>query len=215
MRTDWKKVLFVGPHSDDVEFGCGALLSRWIREGGVEMRLLTLTAREKTTGEKYENALRYQANSCKVLGLPPEAAKIERLPTRALPLLGEEIRQLLTACKNEFKPDVVFTSTFNDRMQDHHAVAEETYRIFRDTCILEYEVVSSTLGFYPNAYIEVGEQDLEQKIRALHCFEEQCHKDYFKPDIIKSLARLRGAHSRKYTWAEAFVVRNLLIEVTE
>jgi len=211
MRTDWKKVLFVGPHSDDVEFGCGALIHRWIRQGGIEARLLTLTAREKTTGEKYENALMYQANACKALGLPPEAARIERLPTRALPHLGEEIRQILTACKKDFNPDLVFTTTFNDRMQDHHAVADETYRIFRDTSILEYEVVSSTLAFTPNVYFEVGEEDLERKISALHCFEEQAHKDYFKPDVIKSLARLRGAHSRKYVWAEAFVARNLLL----
>jgi LmbE family N-acetylglucosaminyl deacetylase len=204
MNSNWKRWLFVSPHADDSEFGCGGLLAQLARKPEVAVELVVLTSREQTTGEDTELTRQYQRDALDALGLQRANISLARLHSRRLPDLHEEVRQTLSRVKRNFRPDVVMTTPFGDRMQDHHAVAEEVARVFRGDSILEYEVVSSSIGFAPTIYWEVSEADLELKVASLQCHQGQSHKPYFAPDVIRSLARLRGAHSSRFTYAEAF-----------
>lgn len=204
VNRNWRRWLFVSPHADDSEFGCGGLLAQLGRSNGIEVEVTVLTSREQTTGESVDEMRQYQQEALRALGLERASISLARLLSRRLPDLHEEVRQALARVKCDFKPDVVFTTPVGDRMQDHHAVALEVARIFRGQSVLEYEVVSSSVAFAPTIYQEVSEVDLERKIAALHCHRGQSHKSYFDPEVIRSLARLRGAHSSRYVYAEAF-----------
>ncbi|MBT3223218.1 MAG: hypothetical protein HN348_29440 [Proteobacteria bacterium] len=210
--TGFKSYLFISPHADDSEFGCGALMASLARQPEVAVHLLVLTTREKTTGESREQMTAYQLAALDELGLSGAKLHIANLLPRRLPDLHEEIRQILDAHRRAIGPDIVFTTPENDRMQDHHAVALEVDRIFRGVSVLEYEVLSSSLKFIPNVFIETSETDLECKIRALQCHQGQAHKHYFTDESIRSLARLRGLQSTRYRYAEGFRVRNLVFE---
>ena len=148
-------------HADDIEFGCGATISRLIGAGNPEIQYLVIASREKTAGEKMESASKYMKESAKILGVPFENIRMEEFQSRLLPYHCDKIRLLLQEVKKELKPELVFTHTFGDRMQDHHTVADETFRVFRDTNIMEYEVLSSSLDFTPSVYVEVSEKDIK------------------------------------------------------
>jgi LmbE family N-acetylglucosaminyl deacetylase len=204
MNSNWRRWLFVSPHADDSEFGCGGLLAQLARRPDLDVELVVLTSREETTGESADVTRQYQRDALDALGLQRANISLSRLHSRRLPDLHEEVRQTLARVKRNFKPDVIFTTPYGDRMQDHHAVAEEVARIFRGDSVMEYEVVSSSIAFAPSVYLEIDEEDLRLKVEALHCHQGQSHKSYFSPDVIRSLARLRGAHSSRYPYAEAF-----------
>lgn len=210
--TGFRSYLFISPHADDSEFGCGALMATLARQPDVAVHLLVLTTREQTTGETLEQLTEYQLAALDGLGLAKATLHIADLLPRRLPDLHEEIRQILDAQKRAVQPDIVFTTPERDRMQDHHAVALEVERIFRGVSILEYEVLSSSVSFVPNVFVEATEADLERKIGALQCHKGQSHKHYFTDEAIRSLARLRGVQSAQYRYAEGFRVRNLVFE---
>jgi ubiquinone/menaquinone biosynthesis C-methylase UbiE/LmbE family N-acetylglucosaminyl deacetylase len=207
----WKKWLFISPHADDAEFGCGALLSQLARRSDVQVELIVLTSREETTGESQDAMRAYQREALDILGLKRAKLSFARLLSRRLPTLHEEVREALGRVRRDFDPDVIFTTPRDDRMQDHEATALEAARIFRGRTIIEYEVVSSSIAFAPDSYLEISQEDLELKIQALHCHRGQSHKSYFAPDVIRSLARLRGAHSGAYSYCEAFHIQTLLV----
>lgn len=215
MNSNWRRWLFVSPHADDSEFGCGGLLAQLARRPDLEVELVVLTSREQTTGESAEVTRQYQRDALDALGLFRANISLSRLHARRLPDLHEEVRETLTRVKRNFRPDVIFTTPNGDRMQDHHAVAQEVARVFRGDSVLEYEVVSSSIAFAPSVYLEVTEDDLRLKVAALHCHRGQSHKSYFEPDVIRSLARLRGAHSSRFSYAEAFRNQVLLMPSLE
>lgn len=211
MNPNWRRWLFVSPHADDSEFGCGGLLAQLGRRSDVDVELVVLTSREQTTGESVETTRSYQRQALDALGLERAGIALARLLSRRLPDLHEEVRATLTRVRRDFDPDVVFTTPCGDRMQDHHAVAMEVARVFRGRSVLEYEVVSSSIAFAPSIYLEITETDLQRKILALHCHKGQSHKSYFAPEVIRSLARLRGAHSGQFRLSEAFHNQVLLM----
>ena len=86
-------------------------------------------------------------------------------------------------------------------------VAQEAIRAFRRTnaTILGYEIVG-TSEFDPNYFIPINEYQLNRKIQALEFYKSQkILRPYFNPDIVKSMAKMRGAAVRE-EYAEAFVL---------
>ena len=116
--------------------------------------------------------------------------------------------------RDEIAPDVVLTHCGDDAHQDHRALRQLTWNLFRDHLILEYEIPKwdGDLG-RPNLYMPLAREHLDRKIELLLAhFGSQRSKDWFEPETFRALARLRGLECRASDrCAEAFFTRKALL----
>jgi LmbE family N-acetylglucosaminyl deacetylase len=202
----FKKLLFVGPHPDDVELGCGGIISRYSKSAQIKYLILSPCLEDP----KNKNILNEAREAISLLGLPAESLLIENLPRRTFHDQRREIREILISVREKYKPDMVFCPSIKDIHQDHSVTAEETLRLFRDIGVISYEAPRSSMVFEPNLYVELTEENLKNKIDALMRYKSQYDKYYFKPSVIQSFAQMRGSQCR-VKYAEAFEVLRMKI----
>ena len=63
--------------------------------------------------------------------------------------------------KEEFKPELVITHWMKDIHQDHRLVAEESFRVFRNTSVISYECTRSCPEFAANYFVDLTEEDVK------------------------------------------------------
>jgi len=206
MNIVFKKLLFIGPHPDDVELGCGGVISRYSKN--TQMTYLILSPCLEDPKNKY--ILDEARKAINLLGLPMESLIIENLPRRTFHDQRRNIREILISVREKFNPDMVFCPSIKDVHQDHSVTAEETLRLFRDIGVISYEAPRSSLLFEPNLYMGLNDKNLKTKIDALLCYKSQYDKYYFEPSVIRSFARMRGSQCR-VKYAEAFEVLRIKI----
>jgi LmbE family N-acetylglucosaminyl deacetylase len=206
MKIVFKKLLFIGPHPDDVELGCGGIISRYSKS--TNMTYLILSPCLEDPKNKY--ILDEARKAINLLGLPMESLIIENLPRRTFHDQRRNIREILISVREKFNPDIVFCPSIKDVHQDHSVTAEETLRLFRDIGVISYEAPRSSLLFEPNLYMGLNDKNLKTKIDALLCYKSQYDKYYFEPSVIRSFARMRGSQCR-VKYAEAFEVLRIKI----
>lgn len=206
MNIVFKKLLFIGPHPDDVELGCGGIISRYSKS--TKMTYLILSPCLEDPKNKY--ILDEAREAINLLGLPMESLIIENLPRRTFHDQRRNIREILISVREKFNPDIVFCPSIKDVHQDHSVTAEETLRLFRDIGVISYEAPRSSLLFEPNLYMGLSDKNLKTKIDALLRYKSQYDKYYFEPSVIRSFARMRGSQCR-VKYAEAFEVLRIKI----
>lgn len=206
MKTDFRRLLVVGPHPDDVELGCGGTIARFSRQARIDYLILSPCLEDPRNA----NIVSEAEAAAGVLGIDRAAMIVEDLPRRTFHDKREDIRRILIAARDRLEPDLVFCPSLRDVHQDHEVTAEETLRLFRDVSVVAYESPRSSLDFQPNLYLTLDEEHLETKVNALLSYKSQFDRYYFEPDIIRSFARMRGAQCRE-RYAEAFEIMRLKV----
>lgn len=200
-----KKVCFIGAHPDDIEIGCGALISHIV--GQTEIICVTLSDNQKNPLLK--NIVNEHHESMRVLGVPQDHVVLGQFETRRFPHARQEILEYLIKLNRDFQPDIVFVHSPNDLHQDHLTVTEEALRAFRGTTLLGFDVIRSSHGFFPHFLVEVDEKDVENKIKALSQYHTYDDKYYFAPDLTRATLVRNGALAeRKY--AEGFEILRII-----
>jgi LmbE family N-acetylglucosaminyl deacetylase len=200
-----KKICFIGAHPDDIELGCGALISNIL--GKTEILCVTLSDNQRNPALK--NLVEEHFNSMAQLGVPRERVRLESFVTRRFPQDRQEILEYLYQLNKEFHPAIVFTHTRSDIHQDHEQVTEEVLRAFRGTTVLGYDVTRSSYGFFPHFLVEVTEKDVERKIAALSQYKTYNDKYYFSPELIRSTLVRHGALA-EFPLAEGFDILRIV-----
>jgi LmbE family N-acetylglucosaminyl deacetylase len=206
MKTDYQRLLFVGPHPDDVELGCGGVINRFGRDAEIAYLILSPCLEDP----RNEHILSEAAEASRVLGIPQQSIIVEDLPRRTFHDRREDIRRILIAARDRLRPQMIFCPSLRDMHQDHFVTAEETLRLFRDASVVAYESPRSSLNFQPELYVTLSEEDMDIKVQALMCYRSQFDRFYFEPEVIRSFARMRGAQCRS-GFAEAFEVLRLTV----
>lgn len=201
MSIAFKKLLFIGPHPDDVEIGCGGTISKYCHSAHITYLILSPCLEDP----KNKNILNEAREAAGYLGLSTEDMIIKNLSRRTFHEQRREIRDILISTRDKYKPDVVFAPSLTDIHQDHSVTAEETLRLFRDIGVISYENPRSSIQFEPNLYVELRGENTKNKIKALMCYKSQYDRYYFKPNVIRSFALMRGSQCR-VKYAEAFEV---------
>jgi LmbE family N-acetylglucosaminyl deacetylase len=188
--TRLERVIVLGAHTDDGEFGCGATMCRLI-DAGVEVYYGMFSICEQSVPP----------------GLPRDILMTEAIEaSRALGL--DENRLILeemVKMRNEIRPDLVILPSTQDLHQDHATIASEGWRAFKETSMLGYEVSWNNLSFPTHAFSRVTSDHLERKIRAVQAYASQQFRSYAKESFIRSLAEVRGTQIGE-PLAEAFEV---------
>lgn len=200
-----KRVCFFGAHPDDIEIGCGALISHISDQ--TDLRVVTLSDNQKNP--LLLNVVDEHYRSMKILGVPEEKIIVGNFETRRFPQFRQEILAFILEIRNTFNPDMVFVHTKADLHQDHSTVTEEGLRAFRGTTVLGYDVIRSSYGFFPHFLVEVNELDVQKKIQALAEYHTYDDKYYFDPDLTRSILVKNGALAER-KFAEGFDILRII-----
>ncbi|MEW5977977.1 MAG: PIG-L deacetylase family protein [Acidobacteriota bacterium] len=206
----FRRVLCLGAHSDDIEIGCGGAILRVLREvPDLDFRWVVFAVDQEVRQKEARRSADYFLR-----GAAKKDIQVRDFRTSFLPYLGTEIKEVFEEIKEEFKPDLIFTHYRYDLHQDHRLISDLTWNTFRNHLILEYEIpkYDGDLGA-PNFFVDLDEQICRSKISALfRFFRTQQSKPWFDEEIFWSLLRLRGMESgssKKY--AEAFYCRKIVV----
>ncbi len=206
MRVEFKRPLFVGPHPDDVELGCGGTIARFTAQAAIGYLILSPCLEDPRNA----NILTEAEAAADALGIDRGSMIVEDLPRRTFHDNREAIRRILIAARERLDPDLVFCPSLNDVHQDHQVAAEETFRLFRDASVFAYESPRSSRDFVPELYVTIDDAALDTKVEALRAYRSQYDRYYFEDDVIRAFARMRGAQCRS-RYAEAYEVLRMTV----
>jgi len=180
-------LLFLSPHPDDVEYGCGGLLSKL--KGKIPVYVATLSKNQKNS--KNKNLLKEQKESLKILGVPPHRNFIADFITREFSYSRQEICDFLWKLNRKIEPTCVFTPPF-DLHQDHQVTYNESLRAFKTKSVIEYDIPRSEKNPTPVLFIQLNKKNLEDKLRALSKYQTYKNKTYFKKSVIRAACQSPG-----------------------
>jgi N-acetylglucosamine malate deacetylase 1 len=198
-----KKILFLGAHPDDIEFGCGGLLWRLRKEN---IRLHTFTNAQNYLGN--QNLINEYKASMQFYGLE-KVAVLEDFTNMSMWDEYTEVRQKLFDIKQRFNPDIVLCHNPKSLNQDHSCLGYGVLAVFQEQTILFYEDIRGGQFHLPNYYISLSGEEVEAKIEAIEKYTTQTHRKYFDVQYIRSLMLFRGLQIyAKY--AESFEVSRIV-----
>jgi LmbE family N-acetylglucosaminyl deacetylase len=203
------RILAIGAHPDDIEFGCGGTLIKYARQGH-DVFLLVMTE----GGGSGDCSVRRKEQG--------EAAQVLRVaklfwgeyPDTAIPLDRESIQRVERVI-HEVQPDFIFVHSQDDTHQDHRHLSVATITATRYTRNVLFFEGPTTQDFSPSVFVDV-DAVLEEKVAALEAHASQITKTNIKGltivDIARSSAHFRGIQGRVRN-AEAFVPLRLFINI--
>jgi N-acetylglucosamine malate deacetylase 1 len=206
-------ILFVSPHADDAELGCGGTIARALEEGADVHVLVFSTAEESRPRGTAPTVLRDEfLAAMSVLGVPSANLQVEGFPVRLLSAHRQEVLEELIRVRARIQPSVIFAPASTDVHQDHEVVHAECLRAFKDLTMWGYELPWNHVGFDANAFVRLERRHLDAKWEALQRYRTQFDlgRSYFSLEFIESLARVRGTQIR-VPYAEAFEVERIRV----
>lgn len=223
------KYLIVAAHPDDEVLGAGGSIYKWTREGAdVDVCFLSAEARARAARPDDENLNKDMNDACHFVGINEifefSFPNIEMNTVSHLKLV-QAVEQ--TIIKSQ--PDIVITHHPADPNNDHlqtsiacqaavriHQRRPELKRInevwFMEVpSSTEWDINPALNGFIPNCYVELGQEGLDAKLKALEMYHGVM-RPYPHPrstEYVRGLAAVRGSEWG-LNYAEAFqvVLRN-------
>jgi len=208
------KILFLSPHTDDVELGAGGTLAKFLELGHEILWVVFSTAEDSLPDNMPKDILKKEFLAVmRTLGLDRENYKIFDFKVRRLHEYRQEILEELVRIRKDFAPDLIIGPSLNDYHQDHQVVAWEMIRAFKNTSsIICYELPWNHVMFNTQLFVKLEERHVKKKVELLSNYKSQLilNRPYFSKDFIFGWARMRGVQV-KAEFAEAFeVVRWIL-----
>jgi LmbE family N-acetylglucosaminyl deacetylase len=199
-------ILILAPHTDDGEFGCGGTIARYVAQGARAVYVAFSAAEQSVLPHLPHDILRTEVRKATAaLGVADEDCIVLDFEVRRFPEMRQQILDMMIELNRRFQPDMVFLPSANDTHQDHQTIAQEGFRAFKRTTMLGYEVPWNNLDFRTSCFVDLKEEHLDTKIRAVGMYESQQHRGYASADFIRSLALTRGVQIGT-RYAEAFEV---------
>ena len=203
------RILALGCHPDDIEFGCGGTLIKYARAGH-EVFLMVMTEGQ----EGGEGEIRRQEQEAAA-----ELLQCERLfwggyVDTEIPV-SQKIIQRIEDVIAEVDPAFIFVHHGDDTHQDHRNLAAATITATRYTRNVLFYEGPTTQNFTPTVFVDIGDV-LDEKIDALKAHASQVSKtnigDLSVLDLARAAALFRGTQSRVKN-AEGFMPLRLFINV--
>jgi len=212
MMKEINRILVLGPHTDDGEFGCGGSIARFVEEGK-DVYYATFSCAEESVppGLPKDILLKEVQAASKVMGIKEENLLIYRYPVRKFAHYRQEILEDLVKLNRELQPDLVLMPSNYDLHQDHYTVALEGLRAFKFTSILGYEMPWNNITFTTSSFVILEKRHVEIKLASIKCYRSQTARRYANEEFIKGLAKTRGVQVGT-EYAEAFDVKRWIIK---
>jgi LmbE family N-acetylglucosaminyl deacetylase len=203
-----KRVLFVAPHPDDVEIGCGATICAFV-QASFEVACVFLTRGEG--GGDPDVREKESRKACASLGLRKGKIFFGGFPDTGITDSHEVIAFLEGFVDDRLWG--VFVPSVHETHQDHRHAGEACHSAFRRVGrILAYESPSVTPAFNPNVFVPI-DAFVKKKWDALRCHRSQIAQNrmYLQYRSMVQLAAFRGQQNG-VNYAEAFEAVRLRID---
>lgn len=201
------KILGIGPHPDDLEFGCGGTFHK-LASHGHKISLLVMT--RGSVGGDPKVRFGEQERSAAMLKAKLYWGGFEDTGVTVTRELIRAVEERIEAVK----PDMIFVNYASDTHQDHRNVAKAVETAARYTKNLLFYEVPTTLDFNPGVFVDIGPV-INNKVALLKCHRSQVYKTRVKNlsivESAKAAAMFRGYQDR-VKYAEGFVPRRLLLD---
>ena len=209
---DDTKVLFIGPHPDDIDLGCAiCMYDHHLKNNRI--KTIVLTQGEKGCGTGFSDRVVEQNDSFKILA-PESQNFFLGFPDTMLSIYTSELMHIIRDIIADDIPDVVYLPSKHDFHQDHVTAYECAMSVFNNLNIRKiicYETPSTTSDFSPNFFKVCDLDKFEIKMRAIQCHASQAAKAYVTYETLYSLAKMRAAQGRYHEGiAEAFEIIRFL-----
>lgn len=201
-------ILFLSPHPDDIELGCGATIAKLIQDKHkVYVAIFSDCTKSIVSDAKIHNPiLKENINSLSYLGIENNNIYYYNYEVREFSSFRQNILEDLVLLKKNINPDVIFIPCTNDKHQDHQVISNEAIRCFKNiSTIYGYQLLWNLSIVYTNCIFELDEDLINKKINALKYYESQKMKSYFNEEYIKSMAKIFGLNT-KHGFAESFEI---------
>lgn len=190
-----ERILAIGAHPDDVEFGCSGML-----QNKEDSHIIVLS--RGGAGGFAKDRVQEAKNAAKILG-----AKVDifSLPDTSIGMV--EAAEYIEFYISTLKPDTVLTMSKEDTHQDHRTVYEATKIATRNSSctILSYVTPSSAQDFHPTWFLPLNEEEMSIKLSAIACHCSQRDRSYLSEKYIKGMARYWAMVTRsKYEYVEPY-----------
>ncbi len=189
------KILFISPHTDDVELGAGGTLVKLLNEGHEIYWIVFSTAKDSLRDMPPDTLEKEFIDVAKALNISEEHYKLYDFHVRRLHEHRQEILEELVKVRKDVTPDLVVGPSLHDHHQDHQVVANEMVRAFKNSAsIISYELPWNHINFYAQLFVKLKEEHLRKKIELLRNYKSQIrmNRRYFSPNFIEGWARMRG-----------------------
>lgn len=202
------KILAIGAHPDDLEYGCGGTLAKFSREGH-KISLLVMTRGDM--GGDPQRRQKEQEHSAKALKADLFWG---RFNDTQVPL-NKDLINIIEFFIKKIKPDLIFVMHPNDTHQDHRNVSQSVRTAARYVQNVLFYEVPSTVDFSPaSVFVDIG-KTLNEKIKLLKMHGSQVMAtkiaDLTIIEAARSTALFRGIQNR-VKYAEGFVPLRLSLD---
>lgn len=193
------KILAIGAHPDDIEYGCGGSLIKFYQRGD---KIIQYLFTKGDLGGDAEIRHKEQVQAAKKINAEVYFGGYE---DSHVPTSREAIANLEKVI-NEIEPDLILVNWPEDTHQDHRAVAEVTISATRYIKNVIFFEVPTSKGFEPNVFVDIGSV-LREKIELLETHTSQVFNTRIASlsilESATSCANFRGFQGR-VKYAEGF-----------
>jgi LmbE family N-acetylglucosaminyl deacetylase len=203
------KVLALGCHPDDIEFGCGGTLAKYAAAGH-QVYMMVMT--EGDAGGNQATRKREQEKAAEIIGCRQlfwGGYQDTELP------LNRGLIQTIERVIAEVEPVFTFVHHGDDTHQDHRVLSQATVTATRYTRNVLFYEGPTTQSFTPTVFVGLNEV-IERKIAALQAHASQVQKtnigDLNIIELAEAASLFRGTQAR-IKHAEGFMPLRLFINV--
>lgn len=220
-----KTVLSFFAHPDDETLAAGATFAKLHRLGAVVHVAIPATGILSRRGDEKTQQAQLQAlrEDCKaaldILGVSEKHIYLGDFPDNELDTVSRlKLTQWLEDIIAEVQPDIIFTHHLNCTNIDHRycheaAVVATRPGVRSHITVIAGEVPSSTgylkpTEWEPNLFIEISEEDLQKKIKAMQAYKGEARPDPHprSSEVLSAYAKVRGSESGVML-AESFMIQ--------
>jgi LmbE family N-acetylglucosaminyl deacetylase len=200
-------ILFLSPHTDDVELGSGGTLEKF-RENGNNIMIIVFSEGSIYNSDDGGKSTLKKEFKRTMKEAMIQNYKILNFKIRELGYSRQEILEELVKVNDSFFPDLVVGPSLNDFHQDHQTIASEMVRAFKtEASIICYEMPWNHISFNTQLFVRLEKKHIERKLSLLNHYKSQLKmkRPYFSSEFIYGLAKTRGVQCNS-EYAEAFEV---------
>lgn len=193
-RMNFKKILLLSAHPDDAEIGAGGTIYFLSNRGGqVDHLVFSRCAKSLPEGITEKQLLAECRSADKILGI--HQTTILDFPVRRFSEHRQEILEILWQ-KRQLEYDLILCPWPHDTHQDHRQLAMEAMRAWKRALptILFYEIPANCLGFAPNFFFILSEEDIKAKLDALNQYQSQIQRspEFFSIEKFRAVLTHTG-----------------------
>lgn len=205
---NFKNILAIGAHPDDIEISCLGTLLKLHNDGSkINTIICSYGSMNDPSSTKERISESRESLSC-IENLNFDYFDQKGIDLTSYELLSEKIRQKIIS----IKPNLIFVHDKNDTHQEHRLVNEIVLTASRriNTSILQFNSPSSSLNFKPDIFIDITDF-VDIKHKALRSHKSQLHHDYFTEDYINQFHKNYFAKMHSINAVEQFRIERILL----